>query len=73
VEKVMQLDYTFERRLELQKEEGISQGVIRGSIEAWQDVNLSEEDILARLQRKFQLDEATAEEYYKQYATKAVG
>jgi hypothetical protein len=53
-------------------DQGISQGLVRGSIEAWEDVDLSEEDILARLQKKFQLDEATAEEYYAQYTTRAV-
>jgi hypothetical protein len=49
-----------------------TQGLVRGSIEAWEDDDIPEKTILARLQKKFQLDEATAEEYYEQYSTKAV-
>jgi hypothetical protein len=49
-----------------------AKAAIQASIEAWQDAEFARDDILSRLQKKYQLDEAAAAEYYEQFSAKAV-
>jgi hypothetical protein len=44
---------------------------IQASIEAWQDADFTMEDILSRLQKKYQLDAETAAEYYEKYSVQS--
>jgi hypothetical protein len=41
---------------------------IQASIEAWQEDYISREEIISRLERKYQLDADTATAYYEKYS-----
>jgi hypothetical protein len=78
--KEVNMSSGFERFVQHQREEAAAeaaaqaaaQAAIQASIEAWQDASFDREDILERLQKKYELDEATAAKYYEQYSVNAV-
>jgi hypothetical protein len=45
---------------------------IQASIEAWQEFDIPKEEIISRLERKYQLDAETATEYYEKYSVQSV-
>jgi hypothetical protein len=70
VEKIMELDYTFERRLELQREEGLEEGRdngIRALLNTLQELKIPVETAIAQVKDKFQLGDIQTEKYMQQY------
>jgi hypothetical protein len=71
VVKVMQLDYTFDRQILLEREEarteGEAKGQAKGIIELGQEFGLTDAAILERLQKKLNVSPEIAAGYLKQY------
>jgi hypothetical protein len=67
VVKVMQLDYTFDRQILLEREEAQVEGQAKGIIELGQELGLTDAAILERLQKKLDVSPEIAAGYLKQY------
>jgi hypothetical protein len=71
VVKVMQLDYTFDRQILLEREEAHTEGEAKGRaeeiIEMGQEFGLTDAAILERLQKKLDVSPEIATGYLKQY------
>jgi hypothetical protein len=71
VVKVMQLDYTFDRQIMLEREdarrEGLEDGQAKEIIEMGQELGWTDAAILERLQKKLDVPHETAVSYLKQY------
>jgi hypothetical protein len=52
-------------------EKAAAKAAIQASIEAWQEDYISREEIISRLERKYQLDAETAAEYYEKYSVQS--
>jgi hypothetical protein len=63
VVKVMQLDYTFDRQIMLEREDAQAKGII----EMGQELGWTDDAILERLQKKLDVSLETATSYLKQY------
>jgi hypothetical protein len=66
VVKVMQLDYTFDRQILLEREEA-RMGRAEEIIEMGQEFGLTDAEILERLQKKLDVSPESAAGYLKQY------
>lgn len=60
-------EYNEEKHMRQTREEGLNEGIIRGCIETFQELQIPQDTVIHRLMEKFNLTSSEADSYIAQY------